>query len=117
MLTKRAMKSKGKNAPVKETARYFVLAGGDQSAESTLGHVKGTQRRFGNIGRMKSTVPTRKNVETLAAAAMLRRAGFDRIMEALRDYRKAGSKRVLKVGLTEAYNTSKRWWAVQKPET
>ena len=45
--------TKGKQPAVKETSYHFKLAGGDQCAESGLGHIKSTMRRVGNIGRLK----------------------------------------------------------------
>jgi hypothetical protein len=126
MLAMKAMKAKSMkgvkavNAPVKETKRFFVVAGGDQCAESTIGAVKQTMRRFGSIGRlnkqMTKKVPNRRTVDALAAAAVLRKAGFQTVLDALRDYRIAGAKGELKVSSTDAYNMNKCWWAVREPE-
>ena len=60
-----------------------------EQAESTLGHVKGAQRRLGNIGRMRSHKKEQRSVEALAAAALYRKAGVDTVLSALRDYRLA----------------------------
>ena len=90
-------KCKGKKTPVKETALYFVLAGGDNAAESLTGHVKNTMRRLGNVGRFNNTRGEIKNVQTMAAAALLRQAGFQTVRAALRQYRIACSTGVVAV--------------------
>ena len=109
-----------KKPPVKETKRFFIVAGGEQGAESTIGHIKNTQRRFGSLGRlnkgMTNKASHRRNVDALAAAAILREAGVQPVMDALRAYRVAGMKGQLKASPTEAYDINKCRWAVRQPE-
>ena len=83
--------TKGKRPQVKEPKLYFVLAAGDNAAESMSGHIKNTMRRLGDMGRPNIAVPIAKNVQALAAAALLRRAGFQSVLDALRQYRIACS--------------------------
>ena len=97
--------SKGKMPAVKETARYVILVGGDNAAESQTGHIKNTMRRVGNIGRFATGVVEKKNVQTMAAAALLRRAGFQTVLESLRQYRVACSSGIVSVAPKDAFET------------
>jgi hypothetical protein len=74
-LTKKAhatlkKQTKGKKAAATASTRYFHICGGDNSAESTLGHIKNSMRRLGNVGRGKSKKPTLKTVQALTSAAL-----------------------------------------------
>lgn len=95
---------------VKETARLFYLAAGDNGAESTIGTIKNTMRRFGNSGRNKSRNPTRKNTESLAAAASTRVSGLQHVIDGLSSFRVAGLSGALKLSPTEAFDMKKTWW-------
>lgn len=90
--------------------QVLFLPAGDNSAESTLGHVQNTMRRIGNIGRMATKNTERRNVEALAGAALLRNAGFHSVLAALQSFRVAGSKGMLKAGPREAFNMKKCKW-------
>ena len=79
---------RGKTPAVQETKLYFKLVAGDNSAESTQGHIKNTLRRVGNVGR-HNTTELKKAVQTLSGAALLRRAGLASVLDALRRYRVA----------------------------
>ena len=72
--------SRGKNPTVKETKLYFVLVGGDNAAEGQTGHIKNTMRRLGNVGRFNNSQTVAKNVQGIAAAALLRHAGFKTVL-------------------------------------
>ncbi len=111
MLRKQTKTTSVKKRPaVKETSRFLVLPAGDNSAESTLGNVKKTMRRVGNVGRFNSKKPTMKNVEVLAAAALLRKSGYDRVLEALREYRVACSTGKVRVAPRYAFDAEHCEW-------
>ena len=97
-------KCKGKQPAVKETALYFVLVGGDNAAESQTGHLKNTMRRIGNIGRFGAGQTVKKDVQTLAAAALLRQSGFQTVLKALKQYRIACSIGAVSVAPKDAFN-------------
>ena len=103
--------SKGKVPAVKETARYFVLAAGDNAAEGQTGHIKNTMRRLGNVGRFQSPAVETKNVQALSAAALLRHAGLKTVLNALKQYRLACSTGVVATKPKDAFQseTAKRW--------
>ena len=67
-------------------------------------------RRVGNMGRMVSKNAKRKNIEALAAAALLRKAGFDTVVDATKSYREAGAKGLLKVTPRKAFDWSAPKW-------
>ena len=104
--------TKGKDACVKETKLYYILPAGDNSAESHLGHVKNQLRRAGGLGR-SNVKSTRKSVQGRAAAAMLRRAGFLRVAEALRLYREACCDGTIRISPGDAFNPDKCSWIFQ----
>ena len=82
-------KTKGAKPSVKENSRFFILTAGDNSAEGTTGHLKNTMRRVGNLGRNNVTVGEKKNIQALAAAALYHKAGFESVLEAVKEYRLA----------------------------
>ena len=100
-----------KEGTVKATATEYIMHGGDNSAEGSLGAVKQTLRRLGNLGRGGSRVPTRKNVETLAAARLTRQPGVDTVLDALRMYRLACTSGVVQLAPRHVwdYNYASRW--------
>ena len=98
--------SKGKGAAVKETKLYFVLCGGDNAAESQSGHIRNTMRRVGNLGRFATKAIEKKNIQTLAAAALLRNSGYKTILDALKQYRIACSSGVVSVAPRNTFNVS-----------
>lgn len=77
-------KCKGKKPPVKNTKLYFVLVGGDLGAENLTGHLENKMRRIGDIGRFNSNETEKKDVQTMAAAALLRKGGFQTVLDALK---------------------------------
>jgi hypothetical protein len=97
-------RSKGKQPAVKETRLYFVLVAGDNAAEGITGHVKNTMRRLGNVGRFNTKQAPMKNVQTMAAAAILRRAGLHTVLDALKQYRVACSSGSVKVAPQGAFS-------------
>ena len=105
--------TKGKKPCVREYKAHFVICAGDQGAESAFAHIKNTMRRLGNIGRFKTQNATRKNIETLAAAALLRKPGVDTVLDALATYRHAGLDGSLQLSSKEAYNMEKLWWVCE----
>ena len=68
------------------------------------GHIKNTMRRVGNIERLVSTSVEQKNVQALAAAALLRHAGLQTVLGALKQYRVACSKGVVTISPKEIFN-------------
>ena len=102
---------KGEQPAVKETALYFVLAAGDNAAENITGHIKNTMRRFGNLGRNNATHDETKNVQTLAAAALLRHAGVQTVFDVLKRYRLACSTGVVSTSPKDAFSmkTVRKW--------
>ena len=95
--------TKGKQPAVKETAYHFKLAGGDQCAESGLGHIKSTMRRVGNIGRLKVKTGKKRNIDALAAASVLRTSGYVNILNALASFRRAGLAGKLKTSPRDCF--------------
>ena len=75
-----------------EGPRHFWAAGGDNAAESCLGHIKQTMRRLGFAGRGNPTKKETKSVQALAASALLRSAGLVHVLESLKKYRLALSE-------------------------
>ena len=88
-----------------------MLVGGDNAAEGQTGHIKNTMRRLGNVGRFNSSKSASKNVQTLAAAALLRNAGFKCVLTALKQYRLACSVGTISVAPKDAFTmeTAKKW--------
>ena len=107
MLRKRTT---GKAPKVQEQKHRFVIYAGDQGAESAFPHIKSTMRRVGNIGRFHTKKPFRKCVEALASAALLRKPGFDMVMDAMAAYRQAGMGGTLRLAPEDNYDMSKIWW-------
>ena len=100
-------RTKGTRPSVQENSRYFVMAGGDNSAEGTTGHLKNTMRRVGNLGRNNTSVSERKNVQALSAAALHRSAGFESVLEAVKEYREDLSSGVIRLSCKEAFKEEK----------
>jgi len=79
----------------KETTRFFFVAAGNNLSENLTGHVKNTMRRQGTLGKgtTKKNQPavqsSKKSLQALSAAGILRKAGFSSVMSALTLYRKA----------------------------
>ena len=67
-------------------------------------------RRMGNIGRVVSKVRERRNVEALAAGALLRKAGLLRVLGDIWEYRVACSTGAVKVARKEAFDADKCEW-------
>ncbi len=103
--------AKGERPAVKETKLYFVLVGGDNAAEGQTGHIKNTMRRLGNVRRFNSSESASENVQALAAAALLRNAGFKSVLAALKQYRLACSVGTISAAPKDAFNmeTAKKW--------
>ena len=71
----------------------------------------GAARRLGNVGRFNNSQTVAKNVQGLAAAALLRHAGFKTVLQALTQYRLACSVGTISVAPTEAFKleATKSW--------
>ena len=67
-------------------------------------------RRLGNVGRFSSKKPQMKNIEALAAAALLRKSGYDRVLQALREYRIACSTGKVRVAPRHAFEAEHCTW-------
>ena len=74
-------KAQAKASCVKETQKDFVVAGGDNAAERLFGHLKTALRRVQNIGRGGGE--TTRTVQALAGAALVRRPGYQAILDAV----------------------------------
>ena len=72
-----------------------------------------TMRRIGNIGRFRTKKPFRRNVEALASAALLRKPGFDTVLDALAAYRQAGMGGALRLAPKDIYDMNKLWWVLK----
>ena len=62
-------------------------------------------RRLGNIGRYVSKSEVQKNVQSLAAAALLRKAGFDTVIDATKQYRLDCSTGVVATSSKDAFTS------------
>ena len=100
--------SQGPKRLAAEYKSHWRLAGGDNAAESLLGHVKNAGRRMQTVGRTGSE--TLKEVQSLAAARMLRCPGLQTILDAYRNYREAGLKGRLQVAPSECFLPEKCSW-------
>ena len=103
--------SRGKAPAVQETKLYFKLVAGDNSVESVQGRIRNTLRRVGNVGRHNAS-ETKKAVQTLSGAALLRRAGVASVLDALRRYRVALSAGVVQMTPRESFRAESCVWAV-----
>ena len=102
MLQKR---SKGKQPGVKETSRYFTLPAGESSAERTTGCIKGVMRRFHNSGRV-----TKSPIQALSAAALHRRCGFAKALDAMKLHRQDSSRRVIYMDAQKTFDSASCTW-------
>ena len=81
------------------------------AAESMTGHIKNTMRRLGNVGRFNNKHTDAKNVQTMAAAALLRHSGYQTVLDALKKYRIACSTGAVSVAPKDAFQIEsvKNW--------
>ena len=89
--------------------KHVAAAGGDQLAENLLGHVKRTARRMGTMGGGTSK-PHMKSLQALAAAALLREAGFMSVLVALRKYREDCTSGAVLRSPRDAWSVEKATW-------
>ena len=101
--------SKKKKSAVAETARYYKLPAGDNSAERTVGCIKGTVRRLGNLGSATQK-KHQKSVQSMCSAALYRQAGLQSVLEALIVYRQACSDGTLYMVPKDAWKHDKCTW-------
>ena len=102
--------SHGKTPAVQETTLYFKLVAGDNGSESLQGHIKNTLRRVGNVGWHNAT-ECNKAVQTLASAALLRRAGLASVLDALRRYREALTVGAVQLAPRKCFRADECTWA------
>lgn len=100
--------SKGPRRLAREYKNHWRLAGGDNAAESLLGHVKNAGRRMQTVGRTGSSAL--KEVQSLAAARLLRCPGLLTILKAYRQYREAGLKGQLQMSPSQCFEPEKCSW-------
>ena len=100
---------KGKQPCVKEAARYFTLPAGDNSAERTIGCIKGVMRRLHNVGRVTKS-PHQKSIQSLSAAALHRGSGFTKVLEAMKLYRDDCSKGAIHMDPKKAFDIAACTW-------
>jgi hypothetical protein len=96
---------------VLEKKTYFLVVGGNNAAEGVHGHLNNTLRRLG----LKSGPRFNATVSSLAAAALLRRPGFDTVLEAVKLYRDDLLTGALKVSPKEAFVTHPKWLPSPQP--
>ena len=101
-------KAQAKTSCVKETQKDFVLPGGDNAAEGLFGHLKTALRRVQNIGRGGGEAT--RTVQALAGAALVRRPGYQAILDAHSAYRRALITGVVQLSPSDAYDASKCQW-------
>ena len=104
------MKTKAPKASVLETAFYFKLPAGDNSAESSLGHVTSNQRRLGALRSSNRADERGQNVQSFCASALYRQAGFQRVLDAIAAYRVACSSGAVKVPPAAAFKADDLPW-------
>ena len=109
--------SKGKNAAVKETPRFFFLAAGNNKAENRVGCIKNSMRKLGNMGRFNSTAKAKKNIQAMHAAALSREGGFDRVMRALKQYRLACSRGDVQISPKNAFEAQHCHWLLPEEDS
>jgi hypothetical protein len=102
--------AKQKDSCVLEQSKAFKVVAGDNAAEGLQGHLNNALRRHGLKGR--SHVPT---VATLSAAAVLRNPGFDAVLQAVSDYRKACSNGTLLISPSQAFSKHPCWLPDRNP--
>jgi hypothetical protein len=102
-------KEAGKKDPlVFESARQFKVPGGDNAAESVIGHVNNSLRRIGLKGRDNKGGKS-SSINSLAAAYLLRRPGFGNLLKALSQYRQACASGTVKVHPKDAFKHDPVW--------
>ena len=98
-------------APATEVGRkFFWAAGGDNSAESALARLKNSMRRMQTVGRGNANKGELKSIQSLAAAALLREAGYERVLAALAMYRRALSEGHIHMPPADAFTAEKCDW-------
>ena len=69
-------------------------------------------RRMGNLGRTRSK-GLQKNVQAMAAAALHRQCGLDRVLAALKEYRLDCSKGIVQMSPKDAFLHEKCEWILE----
>ena len=96
---------------VLEMKTCFLVVGGNNAAEGVHGHLNNTLRRLG----LKSGPRSNATVSSLAAAALLRRPGFDTVLEAVKLYRDDLLSGSLKVSPKESFARNPKWLPSPEP--
>jgi hypothetical protein len=107
-LTKTAQAS---GSCVLERRSFFYVVAGNNAAEGAQGHINNTLRRLGQ----KAGPNLNATIGSLAAAALLRRPGFDAVLEAVNLYRDDLLKGDLKVNPKDAFSKHPKWLPSPEP--
>ena len=92
-----------KRPAAKERCRDWIMPGGDNKAESVLSHIKQSMRRQQVLGRGGKQPPEKRNVQAMAASALLRTCGIDVVLRAVADYRRSCANGIHKVNPRECF--------------
>ena len=92
-----------KRPAAKERCRDWIVPGGDNKAESVLGHIKQGMRRQQILGRGGRQDPEKRNVQAMAASALLRACGIDIVLEAAANFRRSCASGIHKVSPGECF--------------
>ena len=92
-----------KRPAAKERCRDWIMPGGDNKAESVLSHIKQGMRRQQMLGRGGKQPPEKRNVQAMAASALLRTCGIDVVLQAVADYRRSCASGIHKVNPRDCF--------------
>ena len=92
-----------KRPAAKERCRDWIMPSGDNKAESVLSHIKQGMRRQQVLGRGGKQPPEKRNVQAMAASALLRTCGIDVVLQAVADYRRSCASGIHKVNPRDCF--------------
>lgn len=99
----------------KKTKDGYQVVGGDNVAESLLGHIKSAMRRTGAV-RGGPQGSKRKSVQVLSSAGLLRTPGLLRVLDAYRSYRQACCSGLVKVSPRVAWSVKDCPWLYKEAD-
>eukprot|EP00438_Fugacium_kawagutii_P035332 Skav206922 [mRNA] locus=scaffold808:924582:925967:- [translate_table: standard] len=104
-----------KKPAAKQMKTQYVVAAGDNRAESCLGRIKQTMRRQQNVGRGGRQAAARRSVAAMSAAALTRCNGLQYILAAVSSYRSACLSGKCPVAPNLAFAHEALPWVYEKP--